>query len=198
MARFGIRCECDGYKFDSEPERDFYLLLVKLRSQGLIKAFEMQVSYPIQEEFTTEFEGYMNVKIQPISYVADYVVTILENEEIIIDSKGQDSIEETSQIKRKLLLHKNRNIPIYFVGKLPIYLGGVWVEVSKGADFLAKLKNKYSKLYPQSKGNKSKPVKWNVKNWEEYFEFESICGGAFWIWSSTKKIKSVKKVKSEK
>ena len=190
MSRFGKRCTYDGINFASEPERDFYKKLVDLKKKCKIKDFEIQPNFPLQEEFYTEFkERFDNVKIQPISITPDYLIILNDGNEILIDTKGQDQIEEASQIRRKLFLYQNKHIPLYFIGVIPIYLGGenIWVEVTQGKDFLNKLKNKYNNTYPEAKGSRSKPVKWSVKNWDEYFEYEDI-DGLFYKWKKTKRI----------
>lgn len=190
MARFGIKCTYDGITFASEPERDFYIKLVELKKQGKIKDFIVQPNYPLQEEFTTEFDGrWDNVKIQPISITPDYHITLNDGNEILLDTKGANCIEEDSQLRRKMFLYQYKSIPLFFIGQLPIYLGNkAWVDVTKGQDFLAKLKSKYNKIYPNAKKSRTKPVNWKVKDWDQYFEYENV-DGLFYRWIKTKMTK---------
>jgi len=189
MARvFGKRCVCDGITFASESERDYYKFLIRMKAQGKIKDFEIQPNYPLQEEFTTEFEErFDDIKIQSMSITPDYLVTLNDGNKILLDTKGANLISEASQMRRKLFLYQNKNIPLFFIGIIPKYLGGdsIWVEVTQGKDFLAKLKNKYNTIYPEAKKSRSKPVQWKVKDWDEYFEYESL-DGLFYIWKKTK------------
>ena len=102
-----------------------------------------------------------------MDYIIDFEVTLNNGQMIYIDTKGQ--IEEAAQIKSKIFKYKYPVEPIYFIGKLPKYLGNEWVEVTKGKDFRGKLKNKYTS--ENGKWSRSKP-NWNVINWNDYFEFE--------------------------
>ena len=60
------------------------------------------------------------------------------------------------------------------ISKTPKYLGGVWVETSKGNDFLTKIKNKYKKLYPNENTRKKDVKKLGLEEWVKYFEFENL------------------------
>ena len=200
MARFGKRCEFDGYKFASEPERDFYIKLKKLKQNGKIKDFEVQPEFLLQEEFTTEFnERWDDVKIKEINIRPDYSATLNNGEKIYLDSKGSNQIEPESQLKRKMFLFQNRNVPLFYVGQLPKYLGGVWVCVDKGNDFLSKLKTRYNNVNfsdiiehnkNKSKGEKnkqiprSKPITWKVSDWDQHFEYDDV-DGIFYKWKKT-------------
>jgi len=189
LAKYGIRCEYDGYVFASEPERDYYIKLVELKKEGKIKDFIIQPNFSLQEEFETEFsDRWDNVKIQAIGITPDYHVTLNDGNEILLDTKGADSIEEASQLRRKLFLYKNRSIPLFFIGVLPKYLGGVWVEVSSGCNFLSKLKNRFNKIYPNVNKRSKDCPKWSISDWEEHFDFKDI-DGLFYKWEKTKKVK---------
>jgi len=193
MARFGKKCTYDNFNFDSEAERDFYIYIKSIKTKGGIKDFIMQVTYPLQEEFTTNFDhSWTNVKIQPIVFSPDYLITLNDDSQILVDTKGSSGcIEVDSQLRRKMLLYRNPTIPIIFIAKLPIYLGSKWVEITAGSDFQAKLRLKYGKLYPSSKGNKSKPINWKIDNWKEYFNFHEV-SGMFYVWDNTITIKKTK------
>lgn len=189
MARFGKRCELDGINFASEPERDFYIKLKNAKAEGRIWDFTVQPEFLLQEEFETNFsERWTNVKIKEFVIKPDYQVVLNDGEVILIDSKGGNQVEVESQLKRKIFLYQNREFPIFYVGQLPKYLGGEWVEVSKGQDFLAKLKTRYNSIYFKgvSKIPISKPVKWKVSDWDEHFEYEDV-SGLFYQWKRTKR-----------
>lgn len=179
----GKRCEYDGFKFDSEQERDYYVVLKELKSNKKIKNFAMQVPCSLMDEFV-DFRGN---KVQKMDYVADYVVTLLNGEEIYLDVKGSKSTtEESARIKQKIFMSKYPERKIYFIAKTSNYLGNKWVEVSKGYDFESKLKNKYKNLYGRWRRNAT--PNWVTSDWEEHFDFEDFCG-LFYIWKSTKSLK---------
>jgi len=182
MARFSVKCEYDGKKFDSLEEKDMYIKLVDLKNKGKIKDFDMQVVYELQESFEVEYGS--NRKIQALTYIPDYIIHLNDGSSFATDVKGADNIEEIANVKSKIWMYQNRSIPIYFIGRCPLYLGGQWVEVSNGVNFLGKLKLKYTKLFPTSKGNKSKPMKWTTEDWKKFFEFTDMYG-IFYRWDKT-------------
>ena len=186
---YGKKCTYDGYKFDSESERDFYKKLKLLKQKGKIKDFSLQPNYLLQGEFTTEYnERWENYKVPSISYTPDYWVLLNDDNEILIDCKSGNYTMEDSRLRANVFQYNNRELPLFYIGLLPKYLGGVWVNVTKGSDFMGKLKNKYNSLYPNAKKSKNKPVQWYVDDWEKYFEFENV-DDMFYIWKSTKRIK---------
>lgn len=185
IAYYSKKCEYDGIKFDSETERDFYIKLKRFKNLCRIKGFAMQVPFNLQEDFL-DFRG---GKVEDINYIADFVITLNSDEEIIVDTKGsKNTTEESARIKQKLLMYKDRELKIYFIAKLPKFLGDTWVDISKGYDFSGKLRNKYTRL--NGKWKHGKP-NWDVEDWKEYFEFEDVAG-LFYIWKATKKVKKKK------
>ena len=180
---YGTRCELDGFKFDSEVERDYYIKLKSMKECGFINDFTMQVTYELFDGFL-DFRGN---KVQPMTYIADYEIILNNGEKIIIDTKGSKaSTEESARIKQKLFMLKYPTLPIYFVGMLSNFLGKEWVEVTKGYDFGTKLRTRYIKL--NGKWRRGKSPNWTVEDWKEHFEFEDF-HGLFYIWKSTKKLK---------
>lgn len=202
MARFGKKCIEDGITFASEPERDFYLRLKELKKDGKIQDFHVQPEFPLQEAFETNFnDRWDNLKIKETVIKPDYQVLLNDDEVILLDTKGANCIEPESQLKRKIFLYQNKEVPLFFIGQLPKYLGGEWVNVTKGVDFLPKLKTRYNNTYfndildynkNRPKGTKakqiprSKPVNWKVSDWDEHFEYEDV-DGLFYIWKKTKR-----------
>ena len=181
----GTKCTYDGIGFDSIPERDYYIKLKLLKEEGKIKDFDMQIPYLLQDSFIS----FRNKEEDEIKYVADYVVTLNNDDEVIIDTKGsKQTTEEVARVKQKLFMCKNEGVPIYFIAPLPKYLGNVWVDVSKNFDFSSKIKNKYVK--ENGKWAYSKP-NWTPKDWAEHFEFEDF-HGLFYIWHKTKTVKKKK------
>lgn len=191
MSRYGKKCEKDGYKFDSESERDFYLKLKSFKRQKKIKDFEINPTYILQNGFETEYVSFPNSKEKPITYVIDYSVTLNDDTHILVDTKGAggQTVEEVAKLKKKLFQYINREIPLFFISKCPNYLSDkeAWVCVNGGSDFYSKLKNKYYNVNPnQKKKYGKKDVQWTIKDWEDYFEFESV-SDLFYIWKKTLK-----------
>lgn len=179
----GNKCELDGFKFDSEPERNYYIKLKDLKSNKLIKDFKMQIPYNLQSEFT----DFQNRKVQSINYIGDYVVELNNGEIIVLDTKGSKATtEESARLKQKLFMFQNRDMPIYFIAPLPKYLGGEWVDVTKGCDFGTKLKTRYVKTFGKWKRNVT--PNWCPNDWEIHFEFENF-NELFYLWKNTKKLK---------
>ena len=191
MSRFGKKCEKDGYKFDSESERDFYLKLKSFKRQKKIKDFEVNPTYILQDGFETEYVSFPNSKEKPITYIIDYSVTLNDGTYILIDTKGASgqTVEEVAKLKKKMFQYSNRKTPLFFISKCPNYLSDkeTWVCVNGGSDFYSKLKNKYYNVNPsQKKKRGKKDVQWTTKDWEKYFEFESV-SDLFYVWKKTLK-----------
>lgn len=85
-----VKCTYGDLKFDSKGERDRWVQLLQLERVGEIRMLHRQVSFPI------EVEG---VKI--CKYVADYVYTAPNGEEIVEDFKGKETPE--FRLKKKLM-----------------------------------------------------------------------------------------------
>jgi hypothetical protein len=80
LNKFGaIKCEQDGYKFDSKAERKRYNELKLLKMAGEITGFAMQVP------FIYEYEGEKIFK-----YISDFVVIHLDGSRTVEDVKGFD------------------------------------------------------------------------------------------------------------
>ena len=180
MAIYSTRCKYDGYNFDSLTERDFYIKLKILKSKNQIKDFSMQVPFRILEEF----KDFDNAKVPAMDYIIDFKVVLNDNQEIYIDTKGDQ--EEVARLKAKMFMNLHKDLPLYFISVLPKYLGNEWVEVTKSKDFRSKLKNKYQKIHGKWKRNQT--PNWSVKEWEKYFEFKNMYG-LFYKWTKTKTVK---------
>ena len=88
-------------KFDSEKERDYYLILKDREKKGEISELERQVTIEIQPSFIAPG----GEKIQAITYKADFFYYDLKDQkDHIIDVKGYRT--EIYKLKRKLLLYK--------------------------------------------------------------------------------------------
>lgn len=87
--------------FDSEKERDYYLILKDREKRGEISHIERQIPIEIQPAFTDK----QGNKIRAIKYIADF--SYLDNEDKFIhfiDVKGMRT--EVYKLKKKLLAYK--------------------------------------------------------------------------------------------
>lgn len=93
----------DGIKFDSQLEASYYEYLKEQMKLGVVKDFQMQTKYVLQEAF--EHNG---IKERKIEYKADFVVQYSDGHEEVIDIKPNNLqlIRPEFKIKRKLLLYK--------------------------------------------------------------------------------------------
>ena len=89
--------------FDSEKERNYYLILKDRERRGEIQKLERQVSITIQPSFTDK----NGKKIREITYIADFIYYEYKDGKIhqhIIDVKGYKT--EVYKLKKKLLAYK--------------------------------------------------------------------------------------------
>ena len=88
--------------FDSEKERDYYLILKDRERRGEIKDLRRQVEIEIQRAFVDN----ANNKHRAIKYIADFTYYDLKDYSIhYIDVKGFKT--EVYKLKKKLLAYRN-------------------------------------------------------------------------------------------
>lgn len=100
----------DGITFDSRDEALYYEALKDMKSKGLIKDFELQPSFLLQEGFEKDEKKY-----RPISYIADFRVIINTNSYVVVDIKGMLTTE--FKIKMKLFNYKYRDIELKLISR---------------------------------------------------------------------------------
>lgn len=88
----------DGIEFDSKKEADYYIHLKLLKKAGEIKDIGLQQRFVLQPGF--EKNG---VKYQPITYIADFVITNNDGTTEVVDIKGVET--QVFKIKKKLFEH---------------------------------------------------------------------------------------------
>lgn len=109
----------DGITFDSKMESQYYEYLKDLKDRGVIREFELQPKFLLQDKFIV-VEGetifgsdkrFNSLKrktkaetIRAINYIADFKVIYNDGREEIIDTKGRATAD--FEIKRKMLLCK--------------------------------------------------------------------------------------------
>lgn len=99
------KVELDGYKFDSKKEARYYQELKLLQRGGVVKSFELQVAYILQDGFRHKS---CRRQQEAITYVADFVVHYTDGHTEVIDVKGYKT--EVYKIKKKLLLYRYPDI----------------------------------------------------------------------------------------
>lgn len=95
-----IKVECDGHKFDSRKEANFYLTLKTLLEEGDIRNLELQKEYILQDKFKLN-----NKTIRKITYVADFTYySDIDKKVHVVDVKGFKT--EVYKLKKKLFEYK--------------------------------------------------------------------------------------------
>lgn len=94
------KATCDGIKFDSEKERNYYLKLKTMEKLGLIKNLELQKEYILQDKFV------LNGKTRrKITYKADFSYVTTEDDKLhVVDVKGFKT--DIYKLKKKLFEYK--------------------------------------------------------------------------------------------
>jgi hypothetical protein len=90
----------DGFEFDSQKERNYYIKLKTLEELGLIKNLELQKEYILQDKFI------LNGKTRrKITYKADFSYISTEDDKLhVVDVKGFKT--EVYKLKKKLFEYK--------------------------------------------------------------------------------------------
>ena len=110
----------NGITFDSVLEMKYYRDVVcPMLESGQVTKCELQKPYELQPKFIHD-----NKTVQPIKYVADFVLTFANGTEIIIDTKGcPDSV---AILKRKLFWYCYHDLTYKWVTYIKKY--GGWIE----------------------------------------------------------------------
>ena len=188
MAKSYEKTIYDGISFDSTTEAEFYKKLKLAKQESRIKDFSIAPEYLLQDEFIS----WRNTKESSIKHYPDYLVTLNDDSQIILDSKGSSQHETDAIIKRKIFMCQNKEIPYYYVSLSPKFLGQCWLETSPNFDFLKKLRNKYDKLFPNVNKRLKESPKFGADKWSAFFEFHDIAG-LFYVWDKTYTKKELEK-----
>ena len=100
----------DGIVFDSKDESLYYQALKDLKTKGLIKDFELQPKFILQEAFVKD-----NKKYRAINYIADFKVINNNGSFYVVDIKGMLTTE--FKIKMKLFNYKYPDIELKLVSR---------------------------------------------------------------------------------
>lgn len=91
----------NGVSFDSIMESRFYLRLLEMKAAGQIKSYSLQTTFELQPKFRDKISGKM---IRPITYIADFVVTDINDNVMVVDVKGKET--DVFKLKKKLFQYK--------------------------------------------------------------------------------------------
>ena len=100
----------DDIVFDSKDEALYYQALKNMKANGLIKDFELQPKFILQESFVKDGKKY-----RAIHYIADFKVINNDGSFYIVDIKGILTTE--FKIKMKLFNYKYPNIELRLVSR---------------------------------------------------------------------------------
>lgn len=91
---------CDGIKFDSAKERNYYLKFKIMEEAGIIKNLEIQKKFILQVGYTIN-----DKKRREISYYADFCYISTKDDKLhVIDVKGFKT--DVYKLKKKLFEYK--------------------------------------------------------------------------------------------
>lgn len=125
MSKYGAKkVIVDDIKFDSKMESEFYLFLKDLKKSYIIKDFELQPKFELQEKFTKN-----NKKFRSIEYKADFLIYYSDGRKRVVDVKGFET--PVFKLKQKLFEKKFSDISLELVTKSPKKFGGGWILVSE-------------------------------------------------------------------
>lgn len=90
----------DGYDFDSEKERNYYIKLKTMQDLGLIRDLELQKTFILQDSFKLN-----GVTRRKITYKADFSYVSTEDDKLhVVDVKGFKT--EVYKLKKKMFEYK--------------------------------------------------------------------------------------------
>lgn len=126
------KIEIDGIIFDSKDEARYYLLLKNKKKKGEIRDFKMQEEFVLQDRFKNPRTGMV---MQPIRYIADFVIIHNDGTEEVVDVKGYPTPVAT--LKRKIF-EKKFNKPLYWV--VHVKKRGGWLSYEENRRLINKEK----------------------------------------------------------
>lgn len=100
----------ENIKFDSKVEAKYYLYLLKLKEEGLVKNIRLQPKFELQPKFKKYDKGY-----RAITYTPDFEVEYSDGSIIYIDTKGTSTHE--GDMKRKMFDYKYPELTLKWISK---------------------------------------------------------------------------------
>ncbi len=130
-----------GITFDSVLEMKYYRDVVcPMLESGVLVDCKLQIPYELQPKFIHD-----NRTVQPIKYVADFVLTYKDGRVEVIDTKGcPDSV---ATLKRKLFWYHYPDMTYKWITYIKKY--GGWIDY----DYYKKMKNQEKKKVKEEQAN---------------------------------------------
>lgn len=122
------KTEVDGIIFDSKMESNYYIKLKEDLANGLIKSFERQPQFLLQDKYIiidgqviegshSDFEKIKRKNkaktVQAINYKGDFLITDLDGSKRVVDTKGITTTE--FEIKKKLFMFKYPHLKLEII-----------------------------------------------------------------------------------
>lgn len=99
------RVSVDGIKFASKAEARYYQELLLLKKAGEVIDIVLQPSYELQPSYRRHGK-----RVEPIRYIADFLVTYSDGRQEIIDVKGHRT--PVYQLKKKMFEYQYPELQI--------------------------------------------------------------------------------------
>lgn len=104
-------------KFDSQTEAKYYLFIKQQKRKGIVRSFEMQKSFELQEKFNHPTEKRKDGKPRTFSsivYTPDFIVKYKDGSVRYVDVKGtkNNDMNRDFKLRAKLFMFKY-NVPVY-------------------------------------------------------------------------------------
>lgn len=123
------KCVYKGIKFDSQLERDKYIHLLKLQSEGKIEGLKIQVPFSLIPKIDLSnhivYSLGKSKKTREAFYVCDFFYKrVIDNQYVIMDTKGRTVPIYRLKLKIILWLYGKRNqfIEVYRDNKIDNFL----------------------------------------------------------------------------
>lgn len=113
-----------GVTYDSKTEMLFYIEKIEPMLGRTIKSCERQVPFVLQDGFTN-CDG---KRVQAITYIADFVITMSDGRRIVYDVKG-GVIDPVAMLKRKLFWKRYPEEHLVFICRNMKYGGWIPYEI---------------------------------------------------------------------
>lgn len=107
----------DGIVFDSKAEGSYYNLLKMMQKTGKIKKFERQVQFVLIDSFdhpSKKTKAGRPCKVSAIKFTPDFVVTMPDGSQKVVDVKGMMSRD--FPLRAKLFMQRY-NVPLILANK---------------------------------------------------------------------------------
>ncbi len=95
------KVEYNGYKFDSQKEKNWYIKFKLMEQVGEIHNLELQKKFTLIETFKLNDKTYRKT-----SYIADFTYYDKDNKLHVIDVKSPATRTQVYQLKKKLMAWK--------------------------------------------------------------------------------------------